>query len=331
MIPHQKPWALPRGTRVGLWLAVLAWLASPPTLAADVVGISIIKGHFLNQSGPDELVDDPLFGYSVLGGVDLADLDLLDSASIRLPEGETIDLEDYGDSWSLLESFETRAELDAAYQWGDYIVAFDSKTEGEHSCLLEIPETALPPTPRLVNFGDVQSIDPSRALTLNWAFDGPLDKDDFVQLYVTLGHGEVFATPNLGEPGALTIDDRTVTIPAATLEPGYIHSLNLEVTRVTSTNGECYPEVQAFAAIFRSTSVDLFVRQPPWLRLLARSGNSLPEVEVVGEPEAPVILQASLDFLSWTHLGTNSSVSGTNVFQLPAGTGAARFFRVLQE
>ncbi|MGE3310006.1 MAG: hypothetical protein AB7O66_08555 [Limisphaerales bacterium] len=315
----------------GVWIAGLVFVASLPALSADVVGYSLIKGHFLYQTGPDELEDDPLFGYSVLGGVDLADLDLLDSASIRLPEGETLDLEDYGDSWSLLESFETQADLDEAYQWGDYIVSFDSKTEGEHSCLLEIPETALPPIPRLVNFGDVQSIDPFRPLTLTWAYDGPLDKDDFVQLYVTLGHGEVFSTPNLGEEGALTVDDRTVTIPAETFEPGYIHSLNLEVTRLTSINGDCYPEVQGFAAVFRSTTVDLFVRQPPWLRLLARTGNGLPEVEVVGEPEASVVLQGSVDFQTWVNLGTNSSPSGTNVFQLQAGSGAARFFRVFQE
>ena len=50
---------------------------------ADVVGYSIIKGHFLNQTGPDELVSDPLFGFSVLGGVDLTDLDLLNSVAIH--------------------------------------------------------------------------------------------------------------------------------------------------------------------------------------------------------------------------------------------------------
>ena len=137
--------------------------------AVDVIDYSIIKGHFLNQSGPDQLVIDPLFGFSVLGGVDLSDLNLLKSAKVRLPEGATIELEDFGDTWSLLESFETQAELDEAYQWGDYIVSFDSKAEGPHSCLLEIPETPLPPTAKLVNFGDVQSINPARPLTLTWA------------------------------------------------------------------------------------------------------------------------------------------------------------------
>lgn len=310
-------------------LGVLAGLQGLPASSLDVTGYSIIKGHFLNQTGPDELVLDPLFGFSVLGGVDLADLDLLDTASVRLPEGETLELDDYGDSWSLLYSYETQAELDAAYQWGDYIVSFESRTEGSHACLLELPETPLPPTPRLVTFEATQAIDPAKPLTLTWAFDGALAKDDFVQLYVTLGHGEVFSTPNLGEPGALTIEDRTVTIPADTLEPGYIHSLNLEVTRITSTNADCYPGVQGVAAVFRSTSVDLFPLTPPTLRFLARPAMGLPEIEVVTDPEGTVVLQGTSDLWNWSNLETNAAASGTNVFTLPGGSEGFRFFRAL--
>ncbi len=310
--------------------AVAVLLLILPTHGADVTGYSIIKGHFLNQTGPDQLVDDPLFGFSILGGVDLADLELLDSAELRLPEGTTLELDDYGDTWTLLESFETQEDLDAAYQWGDYIVAFDSRVEGPHSCLLELPETLLPPTARLVNFGDVQSIDPNRPLTLSWAWDAVPTPNDFIQLYVTLGHGEIFSTPNLGESGALTPEDRTVTIPAGTLVPGGIHSLNLEVTRVTSTNATCYPDVTGFAAVFRSTSVDLFVRTPPLLRLLGRTTNGLPELEVVGDPDSPIVLQGSLDFTVWSNLATNTSESGTNGFQLPTAGAAHRFFRAVQ-
>jgi hypothetical protein len=305
-------------------------LMTVPTRGADVTGYSVIKGHFLNQTGPDQLVDDPLFGFSILGGVDLADLDLLDSAKVRLPEGVTVELDDFGDTWTLLKSFETQEALDSAYQWGDYIVSFDSRVEGPHSCLLELPETPLPSTARLVNFADVQSIHPNRPLKLTWAWDSVPAPSDFIQLYVTLGHGEIFSTPNLGEPGALTPEDRTVTIPAGTLVPGAIHSLNLEVTRMTSTNATCYPGVTGFAAVFRSTSVDLLVRTPPSLRLLGRTTNGLPELEVVGDPNGPIVLQGSLDFTAWSNIATNTSGTGTNLFLLTTGGEAHRFFRAVQ-
>lgn len=309
--------------------ALVAVWGAAGVLATEVTGFSIIKGHFLNQTGPEEFVDDPWFGFSVLGSVDLSDSDLLTSSRLRMPAGETVDLEDYGDTWSLLESFETQAELDEAYPWGDYIVLFDSRVEGPHACLLEIPETPLPPTPRLVNFEVVSSVDPSRPLTLNWTFDTPPASSDFVQIYVNLGHAELFSTPNLGEPGALTVNDRSVTLPAKTLEPGFLHSLNLEITRITGTNDACYPGVQGVAAVFRSSSVDLWVLTPPVLRFLARSGPGLPEVEVVGDPGGSVILQGSADLKTWSNLATNRTESGTNMFQLPQDPGSHRFFRAV--
>ena len=299
--------------------------------ATEVIGYSVIKGHFLEQRGPEELVLDSFFGFSVLGSIDLSDSKLISAGQVRLPEGRTVDLEDFGDTWTLLESFETQAELDAAYQWGDYIVTFDSRVEGPHACLLELPETPLPPVPRLTNFEASLSVDPSRPLTLNYTFDGALAKRDFVQAYVTLGHGEVFATPNQGEPGALTIEDRTVTIPAGTLVPGFVHSLNLEATRVTGTNDACYPGVQGYAAVFRSTSVDLLVLTPPSLRFLTATAAGSIELEVVGDPGGTIVLEGSGDLRSWTAIATNRSDSGTNTFAVARDGKEHRFFRAAQD
>ena len=49
-----------------------------------------------------------------------------------------------------------------------------------------------------MNFGDVQSINPARPLTLTWSFDAPPAKSDFVQVYVTLGHGEIYRGKQVG-------------------------------------------------------------------------------------------------------------------------------------
>lgn len=306
-------------------ILVATGLAS--TADSDVVAYSIIKGEFRIQTGPETVELDPLFGFSVLATVELADFELLESASLRLPEGETLEIEDYGDAASWLDSYETEEALNAAYTWGDYFLAFDTVNEPERTCLMPFPETPLPPSPRLVNFGEMQAVDPSRPLTLTWVFDGTPDPGDFVQVYVNLGHGEVFATPNLGEPGALTSADRTVTLPPDTLVPGYIHSLNLEITRVAATQADCHPEVQGATAVFRSTEIEVFVLAPPVMRWLARPETGLPELEVVADPEQPVVLQASEDLVRWTNFATNAASSGTNVFTLPAGGSGGQFFR----
>ena len=316
-----------------LWAptAMVAFLlAAHPTPAADVTSFSVIKGEFLLQESADTLTRDPLFGFSVLGGVDLSDFNLLKSAKVRLPEGESLLLDDLGDAWSLLDSFETQAELDGAYQWGDYTVSFDSISEGSFACLIEMPETPLPPAPRLTNFEVTLGVDPGQPLTLQWDFDRPPAQNDFMQVYVNLGHAEIFATPNLGQPGALNSRDRTLTLPPNTLVPGFIHSLNLELTRIVGTNADCYPEAQGYGGVFRSTEIELFVYTPPTIRLLPASGPTLPEIEVVADPDGIVVLQSTPDFKSWINLATNTSTSGTNVFTLPPGSKAPFFLRALQ-
>jgi len=318
------------GRLLGLVAAGLL-LGTGPSRSADVVDYSILKGEFLLQWGPGwgDLELDPDFGFSILATVELEDFDLLNSARLRLPEGDTLEMEDYGDYWSILDTYGTAAELDEAYAWGDYVVLFDAPGDGRFSCLLEMPETALPPRPRLVNYADVQSVDAGRALTVTWDFESAPATNDFVQVYVSLGHAEMFATPGLGEEGALRAGDRSVTIPAETLAPGFVHSLNLEITRVISTNAACHPSAQGVAAVFRSTEIAVFVPRPPEVRWLAKSTNGLPAVEVVTDPELPIVLQGSPDLRQWSDLATNAAASGTNVFEVPTTGDPRRYYRAV--
>lgn len=319
-----------RGGTVGVLLLAAAWLVpAPETPAADVLGYSIIKGEFLLQPGPskDDLQLDPLFGFSLMTNVEIEDLDRLNSARLRMPAGDTLDLEDYGDYWSILDSYETAAALDETYPWGDYVFLIDAVKDGKFSCLVELPETALPPRPYLVNFQDIQAVDASKPLTLKWEFDGTPATNDFVQVYVDLGHAEIYSTPNVGEPGALRASDRTVTIPAEVLIPGAIHSLNLEITRIVSTNLDCHPSAQGSGAVFRSTELDLWVPWPPEVRWVTQTTNGLPAIEVVADPEQTVVLQSSVDLQVWSNLATNAATSGTNVFEIPSTGDPRRFFR----
>jgi hypothetical protein len=148
---------------------------------------------------------------------------------------------------------------------------------------------------------------------------------------VNLGHGEVFATPGWGEPGALANTDRTVTIPAGTLVPGFIHSLNLELTRVVSTNADCYPHAPGVGAVFRSTELDLLVVTPPVLRLLSVTTAGAVQIEVVADPDASVVLQVTGDFGNWSDVSTNTQPSGTNLFSVSGSADSRRFFRARVE
>ncbi|MBL9127774.1 MAG: hypothetical protein JNL97_09010, partial [Verrucomicrobiales bacterium] len=49
--------------RVGAAVSMALCLLEPAS-ATEVIGYSVIKGHFLEQRGPEELVLDSFFGFS---------------------------------------------------------------------------------------------------------------------------------------------------------------------------------------------------------------------------------------------------------------------------
>ena len=298
--------------------------------SADVSGYSILKGQFLNQTGADTLVSDSTFGYSILIFVEATDFDLITSGSLRLPNGSRMDLDDYGDSWGILDSYDTLSALNSIYGSGYYSMNFETKNDGSFSCILNMPSAALPPIPRLVNYDAVQVIDPSAPLTLQWDFDTAPASNDFVQVYINLGHGEVFSTPNIGEPGALNHSSRSVTVPADTMAAGDIYSLNIEITRLFSTNSTSYPDAQGVTGMFSSTSIDFTPLWPPLLVLASESSSGSLVIDVLADPGKQVVLQTSENMKSWTDYATNVSETITNLFTLPKDQ-SARFFRARQQ
>jgi hypothetical protein len=309
---------------------VVLGFTPPASHAADVLGYSVLKGQFYNQTGQQDLALDPDFGFSLLASVDLTDFQLVTEASLQPPQAGAESMDDLGDSWVFLDSFTDWSSLNSTYGWGDYQIRFTTEHDGLFSCVLSMPDSPLPPVPQLVNFDALQAVNAARPLPLSWSFPTAPSPDDFMQVYITEGHAVVFSSPDFGFPGALDGTSREFTVPADTLWGGGVYSLNLELTRLVSTNASAYPDAEGVAGTFSSTSLDLLTVQPPELRLLSRPTNGIVSVEVRVAPGVAVTLQGSDTVATWNDLATNASPSGTNVFEIPSGQEAARFFRAWQ-
>jgi hypothetical protein len=297
--------------------------------AADVLGYSVLKGHFLLQTGPNTVVTDPDFAYSILASVDLADFDLITNATVRTPGNALRQMDNLADFWAFFDTRNSLSALNSAYGWGNYTLSFDAVNDGSYTCVLSLPNTALPPTPHLTNFRAAQAVNPALPFTVSWTYPSAPRASDFVQVYVTDGHADVFSTPNFGEPGALNGTARTVTIPAGTLDPGSILNLNLEITRLASTNATAYPFAQGVAATFRSTALDLTTIIPPRMTIL-RSTNGNVSIEVRGSADRTNVLQATDDLVTWRSLATNVAPFGKSMFNVPTTSAPARWFRTRQ-
>jgi hypothetical protein len=313
-----------------VWVPAFLWMSPLDAQGADVRGYSVLKGLFQNQTDANTLEVDPDFGYCLLASVDLTDFYLVTDASFRLPGDRVEAMDDIGDFWAFMDSRSTFLSLNTAFGWGTYTFDFTTANEGSFTCALTFPTTPLPPTPRLLNFSAVQEVNPSQPLRLEWDFSAMPRPSDFVQVYINHGHDEIFSTPDLDQPGALDGTARSVTLPAGTLEPGRVYSLNLEITRVVSTNAASYPGAPGVAGTFSSTALTIGTMALPRLRLAAPPANGALSVEVWGAPDKTVVLQGTDDWKEWRNLATNSSPSGTNLFVAPVGNETARIFRVWQ-
>jgi hypothetical protein len=313
-------------------LLALVWLTAWPGAlrAGDVLGYSILKGQFLLQTGPNALMTDPDFAFSILASVDSTDFDLITNATLRLPNNAVKAMDDLADSWDYLDTRNNFSMLNSAYGWGTYTLTFQTLHDGNFSCGLNFPDTPLPPTPRLTNFAAVQAVNPAKPLTLFFDFSAAPAVSDFVQAYVTDGHLIVWATPDFGQPGALDGTARSTIIPANTFDTNYIYSLNLEITRLSSTNENCYPSAEGVTATFRSTALDLTTIAPPRLRLLSGPTNGAISIRVVADAGQTIVLQGSDNLITWSNLATNADPSGLNTFTVPALSPRGRLYRAFQ-
>jgi hypothetical protein len=238
-------------------------------------------------------------------------------------------MDNLADFWGLFDTRNSLSALHSAYGWGDYTITFNTVHDGAYTCVLSLPNTPLPPAPHLVNFAEVQAVNPAQPLTLSWDYPSAPRAGDFVQLYVTDGIDDPFSTPNFGEPGALDGSARSVTIPAGTLDANSILSLNIEITRVVSTNASCYPWAEGFTGTFRSTAINFTTLIPPRMKILPPT-NGVVVVEVRGSANRTNILQSTDDLVTWRNVGTNFAPLGKSVFSLPLSTTPARMFRAHQ-
>lgn len=300
--------------------------------AADVAGYSVLKGQFLNQVDETTLLPDEDLGISILASLDLTDYDLATGAALTLPDGEEVSMDNASLSWDYLDyGYPTFSSLNTDYGWGSYTIRFTTVNDGGFSCPLSFPSTLLPPLPRLLNFRELQTVDASKPLTLQWDFSAPPSSNDFIQVYIDRGHGDAFSTPGYGEEGALENGARSVTVPAGSMLPGYFYNVNIEITRLAFTNTTSYPSAPGFTGTFSSTAAPLATLLQPIFQIPSSPTNGVLLIQATVEPNTTIVLQGSADLSSWSSIATNAVTTNQVVFAVPMEGSAHHFFRALQK
>jgi hypothetical protein len=324
-------------------LVALAWLgASGPVRALDVRGFGVFKTQDFLQTGTNAPVlqtDFPAYSFSaVVQPYGLFDNQVV-SASVESPPFAFVDqllAPPTGTDQPLAYYFSaaSQAAVDACYPTGAYTLRLNTAHDGGNKTLrLNLSTNRFPDhAPRVANFRQAQSIDPTRDFTLLWdAFSGGTT-NDFISVSLANSSGEViFRSAAFGLEAGLALLNGTNTslrIPAHQLQAGqtYYGYLFFEKDVAVNTN---YPGAIGVAGFSKATSFTLATTGPAWLETLGVMNDRL-ILCLHGNAATTYVIQAAtnLSGANWTSVHTNT---GTFNFTDPAGVGAGRrFYRAFQ-
>lgn len=239
---------------------------------------------------------------------------------------------------AIVQTFNTKAALDAAYTAGSYAFTINAVNDGTKTPSLSFGADDYPNTPTITNFVTAQNIDWTQPFTLQWGtFIGGAAGvlGDSIQLIILRKNGTtLFSTPLFGSTGALDGTKTSVEIPANTFVPGEPYTATLIFGNIVSINFLAYvgvPGVVAFAKTTEfpmkapGTSPALLIAGAP----VAGSYELTWNADIGRTYDLVRTLDLSPPVVTWTRValvtGTASTMTRTDT---PPGSPASGFYRL---
>lgn len=290
-----------------------------------------------SAADPEPDLDQNPFLFSTL--VDAPELGpAVTAATLTLPNGTQTNLNTFG-FFSYFRTFDSQAELDAAFPAGNYTLRFTQTGQAERVIPMNVPATR-PPVPKIINFEATQSWDATQPFTLQWTpFVGATGND---QLFLVISDDSgdvVFQAPDFCVPRELPLNATSLVIPANTLSANETYTAQLYFTKSFYFSTNTVPDMSGFGGIESQTS--FLIETTPGggtaIPATLTSWEVLPSgalnLQVSGSAGKtyPVQRTTSLSSPSWQGIGNVTlNASGSGTFQdTPPAAGQAYFYRAL--
>jgi hypothetical protein len=246
--------------------AILSCLLALPATAADVAYYGIFKYESFVQDNtnatvrPDTLSSPFSFTATIqhLGGF----TGQVSNASLKLPDDSIAALvspkSKFDNAWTEWSSSAVSLEvLAAAFPTGNYTLSFDTLHDGSKSLSWTLPPDGFPTTaPRVSNYQQLQWIDTSKPLTIEWDTFAGGTSGSFV--YLRLANS--FRTASYpGEPGYVNVAvlDTSITIPAGTLPEDTLLAGLLTFEHDAVVDASSYPGAYGSVGFGKETSFNI--------------------------------------------------------------------------
>jgi hypothetical protein len=228
------------------------------SFAGDISFFGIIKEQDFfqtNNAAPSSDTNSPFLFQCF---VDSSGPDLIDSASVQLPNSSSRILQPEGnDEFAFREIFSSLSGLNATYGTGTYSLTIDSENDF-NVVQVNFPSDAYPSTPQITNYTAAQAINPSNNFTLAWLPFAGGTVNDFIELRIEGGSGDaVFRSADFGAPDSLNGTNVSVLIPANTLSPGETYHGELMFAHPTTVDTTSIPNATGVIAFTKRTGFEL--------------------------------------------------------------------------
>jgi hypothetical protein len=236
-----------------------------------------------------------------------------------------------GNFFSAFRQFPSAAALDAAFPAGNYTINASPAGSG----VVSVQAASALPVPTIQNLTQLQSLDPTKAFTLNFSpFTGASGQFDAIQIIITAaGSDRHFYAPDYCLNRTLPNTATSVTIPANTFQAGDKLSGSISFSKF-SVNANAIPNTTLSAAATATTSFDFTGggngSEVRWNapQFDAASGNVTFTAQVPAGKT--LVIQKSTDLKNWTQVGTAAPVGGISTYVVNTKTGDKyAFFRAI--
>ncbi len=254
--------ALPITVIISLTFAALPTINAA---AADVDNYFVAKGQKFTQTNAaaaQSFTNDLPFRFST--SVDPTASSSVTSASVKAPNATSQTLSNLDSGFVAERQFTNKTLLDRAFASGNYTFTIAGANDGTVHPVLPLAPDAYPPTPRVANWTDAQTIEADQPFTFTWdAFTGGTTNDVVIVDVTDADGSRVFSTPFVLEPDALNGMATAAVMPANMLSWGNTYKGRASFFKRTVLNTNAYPHVTGVAGYFKQTQFPVVTQTAP--------------------------------------------------------------------
>jgi hypothetical protein len=252
------------------------------------------------------------------------------AASLASPTG-TMNLHNLFGNFMTNGTFSTAAALETAFTSGNYTLTVTGTGGG--SVTFPLGNPAQIPVPRIVNLGELSSMNLTQNFTLNFsAFTGASTTDGiFIEISGDEGQGE-FRAPDPCVPRTLPNNATSIVIPANTFKSGQTYRGSISFSKGTFNN-TAIPNTVVSAGASVRTSFEFTIggtstpQQPMWSSIVRNQDGTL-TFTIHGETGLNVLIEGSdVSNGGWAQVSSAVLTTGSHQITIDPRLATAKFFR----